>query len=198
MNNYELYKTREVFSQLFVIAIKNKMNLDSFTFYLERSDLVLSTQKDIYSSKVDNNLKDLFYMITNYEVSNIEIEGIYNDAYWAGQSYFDLYQELKIPFSLLFLKLPLSKMLNIYPIYHEMDISSLVSYFISLNKEKTILRILCEKKKCSLSDISKKTNINLSTLKKYNESDSHLYSASFQNINKLVNYFNTTYSLFVN
>lgn len=198
MNNYELYKTREVFSQLFVIAIKNKMNLDSFTFYLERSDLVLSTQKDIYSSKVDNNLKDLFYMITNYEVSNIEIEGIYNDAYWAGLSYFDLQQELKIPFSLLFLKLPLSKMLDIYPIYHEMDISSLVSYFISLNKEKTILRILCENKKCSLNDICKKTNIKISTLKKYNESDSHLYSASFQNINKLVNYFNTTYSLFVN
>ena len=198
MNNYELYKTREVFSQLFVIAIKNKMNLDSFTFYLERSDLVLSTQKDIYSSKVDNNLKDLFYMITNYEVSDIEIEGIYNDAYWAGLGYFDLQQELKIPFSLLFLKLPLSKMLDIYSIYHEMDISSLVSYFISLNKEKTILRILCENKKCSLNDICKKTNIKLSTLKKYNESDSHLYSASFQNINKLVNYFNTTYSLFVN
>ena len=198
MNNYELYKTREVFSQLFVIAIKNKMNLDSFTFYLERSDLVLSTQKDIYSSKVDNNLKDLFYMITNYEVSDIEIEGIYNDAYWAGLGYFDLQQELKIPFSLLFLKLPLSKMLDIYSIYHEMDISSLVSYFISLNKEKTILRILCENKKCSLNDICKKTKIKLSTLKKYNESDSHLYSASFQNINKLVNYFNTTYSLFVN
>ena len=198
MNNYELYKIREVFSQLFVIAIKNKMNLDSFTFYLERSDLVLSIEKDIYSSKVDNNLKDLFYMITNYKVEDIDVDGIYNDAYWAGLSYFDLQQELKTPFSLLFLKLPLSKMLDIYSIYHEMDLSSLVSYFVSLNKEKTILRILCENKKCSLNDICKKTNIKLSTLKKYNESDSHLYSASFQNINKLVNYFNTTYSLFVN
>ena len=198
MNNYELYKIREVFSQLFVIAIKNKMNLDSFTFYLERSKLVYSIENDIYNDMIDTSLDYIFHLITNYKVEDIDVDGIYNDAYWAGQSYFDLQQELKIPFSLLFLKLPLSKMLNIYPIYHEMDISSLVSYFISLNKEKTILRILCENKKCSLNDICKKTNIKLSTLKKYNESDSHLYSASFQNINKLVNYFNTTYSLFVN
>ena len=198
MNNYELNKIREVFSQLFVIATKNKMNLDSFTFYLERSELVTLIEKNIYCSKVDNALKDLFYLITSYEVDNIDIEGIYNDAYWAGQSYFDLQKELKIPFSLLFLKLPLSKMLDIYPIYHEMDISSLVSYFINLSKEKTILRILCENKKCSLNDICKNTNINISTLKKYNESDSHLYSASFQNINKLVNYFNTVYNLFGN
>ena len=47
-------------------------------------------------------------------------------------------------------------MFQYFPIYHEMDISSLVSYFISLNKEKTILRILCENKKCSLNEISKK------------------------------------------
>ena len=55
--------------------------------------------------------------------------GIYNDAYWCGYSYFELQQRLKKPFSYLFLKLPLSKMMDIYPIFHEMDFSALLEFF---------------------------------------------------------------------
>ena len=63
--------------------------------------------------------------------------------------------------------------------------------------EKTILRLLCERKRCSLNDISKATTLSLSTLKKYNSSDELLYKASFQNISKLINYFEVSYLLFV-
>ena len=60
-----------------------------------------------------------------------------------------------------------------------------------------MLRLLCEKANKSLPDISKDTLIPLSTLKKYNMSDKYLYKASFQNIAKLVSYFDVRYSLFV-
>ena len=63
-------------------------------------------------------------------------------------------------------------------------------------KEKTILRLLCEKTNKSLPSISRATLIPLSTLKKYNISDEYLYKTSFQNIAKLVAYFDVTYSLF--
>ena len=87
-------------------------------------------------------------------------------------------------------------MMNIYAIFHEMDFSSLVDYFYKKCKEKTILRLLCEKTNKSLPSISRATLIPLSTLKKYNISDEYLYTASFQNIAKLVAYFDVTYSLF--
>ena len=97
----------------------------------------------------------------------------------------------------LFLKLPFEEMMNIYSIYHEMDFSSLVDYFHKKEKEKTILRILCEEKRCSLNDLCKATSLSLNTLRKYNSSDDILYNASFQNIAKLIQYFNVSYLLFV-
>ena len=82
-------------------------------------------------------------------------------------------------------------MMNIYTIFHEMDFSSLEEYFYRKEKEKTILRLLCERKRCSLNDISKATTLSLSTLKKYNSSDELLYKASFQNMLHLNKYFYT-------
>ena len=86
--------------------------------------------------------------------------------------------------------------MNIYSIFHEMDFTSLLEYFHKKEKEKTIIRILCEEKNCSLNDVSKATSLSLNVLKKYNSSDDILYKASFQNISKIVSFFDTNYLLF--
>ena len=78
-----------------------------------------------------------------------------------------------------------------------MDFTSLLDYFNKKEKDKTILRLLCEKKNCSLNDISKATSLSLNTLKKYNSSDELLYKGSFQNIAKLIRYFDVSYLLFI-
>ena len=123
--------------------------------------------------------------------------GIYNDAYWSGYSYFNLYIFLHKNFSYLFLKLPLDKMLDIYSIFHEMDVSALIDYFNELEAKQTILRLLCLNKHCSLKDISIATSININTLMKYNASDETLYNGSFQSIIKLASYFDAPISLFM-
>lgn len=196
MNDYEINKIRETFSRLFVLAIRNKMNFNSFTNMLEKSDYISVIEKNKYESSLDKTVDLLFYEITGFEVNEDNSYGIYNDAYWCGQNYFDLHLKTNKSFSYIFLKLPLEQMLNIYIIFHEMDFSSLVDYFYKKCEEKTIIRLLCEKNNKSLADISKGTLIALSTLKKYNMSDEYLYKASFQIIAKLVSYFDVNYSLF--
>ena len=196
MNDYEINNIRETFSRLFVLAIRNKMNFNSFTNMLEKSEYVSIIEKNKYDSLLNKSVDILFYEITGFEVKEDNSYGVYNDAYWCGQSYFDLYLKTNKSFSYIFLKLPLEQMMNIYTIFHEMDFSSLVDYFYKKSKEKTIIRLLCEKKNKSLADISKDTSIALSTLKKYNMSDEFLYKASFQTIVKLISYFDVKYSLF--
>ena len=196
MNEYEIRKVRETFSRLFVLAVTNKMNLTSFTNLLEKSDYVSLIEKDKYDPSLNKSLEILFYEITGFEIKEDNSYGVYNDAYWCGQNYFDLHLKTKKSFSYIFLKLPLETMINIYTIFHEMDFSSLVDYFHQKCEEKTILRLLCEKENKSLPDISRGTLIPLSTLKKYNMSDKYLYKASFQNIAKLVSFFDIKYSLF--
>lgn len=196
MNDFEINNSRETFSRLFVLAIRNKMNLSSFTTMLENSNYVSIIEKNVYDPLLNKSISILFYEITGFEVKEDNSFGVYNDAYWCGQNYFDLHLKTNKSFSYIFLKLPFEEMMNVYTIFHEMDFTSLVEYYYKKCDEKTIIRLLCEKANKSLNDISKVTQIPLSTLKKYNISDNFLFKASFQNISKLVTYFNVNYSLF--
>lgn len=197
MNDYEVRKIREIFARIFVIAIDNKIDFYSFTNFLLKSEFLEQLEKDKYSKIFDMPIDDIFFSITGYDIEEDKSYGIYNDAYWSGQSYFDLHEKLHKSFAYLFLKLPLEQMINIYSIYHEMDFSLLCDYFLKVEKQKTILNILCKNKHCSLNDISIATSLSLNTLKKYNSSDDALFKASFQNIAKLVVYFDVSYSLFI-
>lgn len=196
MNDFELKKVRELFSRLFVVGINNKINLNSFTSMLEKSEFIHIIEQNTYSEYFNREIKNIFYEITGFSVKEDNSYGVYNDAYWCGQNYFDLHIKLKKSFSYIFLKLPLNEMIDMYPIYHEMDFSALVERFKEKEKETTIIKALCIKKGCSLVDLSENTLISINTLKKYNTSDEMIFAASFQNINKICNYFDVQYNLF--
>lgn len=194
MNDYNI---KDLFARLFVLAIQNKINFYSFTHYLERSKFVYKIETSEYDEYFNNDILNIFFDITNNRVETDTSYGIYNDAYWCGYQYFELHKSLHKPFSFIFLKLPLAKMIELYPIYHEMDFSSLLDYFDKVNKRKTILRLLCEQKGCSLTELSDKTGVNKATLSKYNASDDSIYKGSLENIYKIAKYFDYPISLFV-
>ena len=194
MNDIRVLK--ETFARLFVIAIQNKENLFSFTYQLERSCFISKIEDGNYDDYFNKSLIAIFYDITGISISEDNSFGVYNDAYWCGYSYFEVFLRTKKPFSYIFLKLPLDKMMDIYAIYHEMDISSLLDFFAKQEQNKTILRLLCEQNKTSLAKLSASTGISLSTLSKYNANDEALYQASFQNIYRISSYFKTPINLF--
>ena len=188
---------KEIFSRLFVLAAKNKINLYAFTYLLSQSDFLNKVEKGIYDDYFNKSLEEIFFDITNRRIDSDDSYGVYDDAYWCGSSYFELFQRTNKPFAYIFLKLPFDRMMYIYPVYHEMDITSLVGYFSQVEKSKTILRLLCEINGCSITKLSQFTGINSATLAKYNASDEALYKGSFQNIIKIANYFKAPINLFV-
>lgn len=196
MNNYDLNKVKYIFARLFVVAIQNMVHPQAFTKALEKSTLIKKIEDGKYDDYFNKSVLEVFKTITGNVLSEDNGFGIYNDAYWCGAMYFDLFVKTHKPFSYLFLKLPFEKMLDIYEVYHEMDFSSLLMYFQQCEKEKTILRTLVEEKHISLSKLSKATGININTLMKYNASDEALYRGSFQNIVKIATFFEAPISLF--
>lgn len=196
MSNLDIRKVKDLFSRLFVLAVQNKMNLTAFTKFLERSELVRKMEKGQYDDYFNKSLEQIFFDITNRKIDRDESFGVYNDAYWCGYSYFELRMRTGKPFVLLFLKLPLTKMMELYSIYHEMDISSLLEFFNQLDQEKTILRLLCEERKCSIPKLSSLTGISKTTLSKYNASDVALYKGSFQTIYRIALFFDVPLALF--
>ncbi len=197
MTNYEINDVRETFSRLFVIAVMSKMNFNSFTSMLSKSDFINQIEQKKYNNIFNKPLNTLFFEITGFKVGIDNSFGIYNDAYWSGQNYFDLHTKTNKSFAYIFLKLPFKQMMNIYTIFHEMDFSSLVEYFNKKCEEKTILRLLCDETNKSINDVNKATNISINTLKKYMKSDIYLYNASFQNIVKIISFFEVSHYLFV-
>lgn len=197
MNNYDIDKVKYIFARLFVIAVDNFTNFTAFTRGLEKSEFIQKIEADEYDEYFNKSILEIYENITSNILSEDDSFGVYNDAYWCAVSYFDLHLKTGKSFSYIFLKLPLEKMMDIYIIYHEMDFSSLYEYFQKLEKEKTILRALCQDYHSSLKKISKATGININTLMKYNASDEALYKASFQNIIKIAKFFEVPISFFI-
>lgn len=197
MIDYDINKLREKICRIFVVAVQNKINLDSFASMLCKSDFIKKIEFDEYDPVFDEPILKTFKDITGIDIANDASYGVFNDAYWAGKNYFEIHLRTKKSFEYIFLRLPFEEMMNLYPVFHEMDFSSLFMLFNSKIERKTILRLLCEKYKSSLNDISKKTSIPLATLKKYNSSDEALYKAQFQTIAKIRKYFDVDYSLFI-
>lgn len=196
MSNLDVRKVKESFARLFVIATQNEVNLEAFTKALERSVFANILEANRYDDYFNSSLESIFFDITRRRIDKDESFGIYNDAYWCGYSYFEIQRRLKKSFSFLFLKLPLSKMMDIYPVFHEMDFSSLLQFFEEEDQKKTILRALCEEKKCSIRELSYATGINAATLSKYNASDESLFRGSFENIYKIAKHFDVPLALF--
>ena len=195
MNSSRVVK--ELFARLFVMAVQNKINLSSFTYLLERSEFIQKVERGRYDPYFNKPLVEIFFDVTGNRVTHDDSFGIFDDAYWCGFSYFEIYERTGKPFSYLFLKLPLVELMDLYGVYHEMDVSSLAELFQQREKKKTILRLLCEQNGISLAQLSAGTGIALSTLSKYNASDNALYRASFQNIMAICKAFDAPISLFL-
>lgn len=197
MNKYLIDDVKQSFARLFVLAVHRSLNLYSFTSYLADSDYVKSLENGDINAVSDTPVKELFGDVTKEMIREDSSYGIYNDAYWCGHCYFELFLQTHKPFSYLFLKLPLEKMLSVYEVYHEMDFTALLELFRKKEQEVTILGALCKDKKCSLTKLKEATGISVNTLRKYRYNDELLYKASFQNVYKLAKYLEVPISLFV-
>ena len=82
---------------------------------------------------------------------------------WVGYAYIHLFLNLEITFEALFFLIPIQEMLNMYKLYHEMDITHLEEYAKEVMKH-SLLDVIMKRKKTSNNDLSKKTNIPVSTI----------------------------------
>ena len=197
LKNYYLPKVRELFCRLFVVAINERIHPNAFTFLLGKSEYVNEIENKHYDKADSTSLEELFLSVTKTELHEDNSFGVFNDAYWCGYTYFELHLRTKKPFSYLFLKLPLNRLLDMYPLYHEMDITQVENYIANREDENTIIKLLCKKKLVSMTKLSSETGISINTIKKYAASDTNLYAASFQNIVKIARFFDVPFSLFV-
>lgn len=133
--------------------IQRKISYSEAISEFERSNVTIiafSSMEKIYSG--------IFTDYNNeYQYNPYDIFG------WVGYAYIHLFLNLEITFEALFFLIPIQEMLNMYKLYHEMDITHLEEYAKEVMKH-SLLDVIMKRKKTSNNDLSKKANIPVSTI----------------------------------
>jgi len=187
----------DYFSRIFVLAIDSKLHPMVITNTLSNSPLLKDIELNNYSELSNNSPAILFSHYFNIPVYDDISLFNYNNAYWCGSIYMSLFYKYRKPFSYIFLKLPLSKLLDMYPVYHEMDISGVYEIFESAMDNNSILTLLLEKHSMKLNELSNVTNVSINVLKKYKNNDSYIYKGSFNNLHRIALALNEPDNLFL-
>lgn len=93
----------------------------------------------------------------NYTFNEYDIFG------WCGYAYMHLFISKQITFEALFFAIPIEQMLNLYRLYHEMNVTRLDDYLNETIKH-TMLDVVMKSLKISNTELSSLTGISVSTI----------------------------------
>ena len=109
---------------------------------------------------------------------------LFSNFYWIGEMYIHLFLKYKLTFETLFAYFPLNKMKELFPLYHEMDVTQFEKYANEVLKEST-LSIWLKKRNVLCTKLAKETGISLNTIraiKSGNRKIEKLQSSYFEKI----------------
>lgn len=172
-------------ARIFVLAISEQVHPNVITDVLMNSPLIHSIEANDYGFINDKPVEDAFAEIFKIIPKLKNSSAIYNDAYWSGYIYMNLFYEFRKPFAYIFLTMPLDLLLELYPVYHEMDISQIFERFEIEASKTSILSKALKNKKMSAPTLARLTNISLNSINYYKKSDKNLYAAGFQAVYKI-------------
>ena len=182
-------RATEHMAQLFSLAVHAKINLDTVTSAIEHSAFAAQLQagrcSQLANSTAEELFEGLFENVRNAEYLPTAGHAVYDEAYWCGWAYMQLLFETHMPLPYLFLVLPLRRMMDLYPVYHEMDISQLFDLFKAERQNVTIMRSLLKRHGLKVPELSKRSGVSVNTINHYKKADENLYAASFQNAFRL-------------
>lgn len=109
----------------------------------------------------------------------------YVESLWAAESYLRIQEKTKLSFELIFLYIPITKMYEYFPIYHENDSSSIVKEFNRLYKEESVLSLLLNRYRYSLKELSKEIDVSYSVLSSLKQRRRDIRKSSVEIVIKL-------------
>ncbi len=138
------------------------------TSYIERSISYSSYFQNIEKDNkgfapITNDVTLIKDLLPNLKVDLLNMPH-YNQCLWAAESYLRIQGETGLTFECIFLYIPINKMYEYFPLYHEMDFSHIIDEFKRLYAEKSALQLLVERYHYSLSNLSKEIDVSYDML----------------------------------
>lgn len=109
----------------------------------------------------------------------------YNQCLWAAESYLRIQGATRLTFEAIFLYLPIRKMYEYFPLYHEMDFSKIIQEFERLYDEKSVLGLLIDRYHYSLTKIAEQIGVSYSVLSSLKQRKRDISKTSVDTVVKL-------------
>ena len=109
--------------------------------------------------------------------------------YWAGLVVMGIMMNGRIPLKRVLLTMDLSEIVSCFAPFHEMSDERFLEYFLSLEKERSLLKRIREEKGLSLRKIAFLAGIKMPTLVRIDSSSEALFGTSFASLSALASLF---------
>ena len=194
--------------QIDFIELKNKFSDYISKLYTNNNislDCINNTiiQNDIFDFLENNNTnKFLSYSYEEFVYKLYKTNSIYlkneaiSEIVWASKMFITLSLNLNMPLKTIALLCPLKEMVELFPAFHEMNDIQIINHFKQNILKKSILKELKKLRNINTKKLSTITDININTLNSYEKNNEHLFNTSFNNISKIKNALNISYSFF--
>ena len=183
-NENYLARAGRTMGALFDTALSTMTPQQFSTVFLD-SEIVRAWESGNPSYLAGKSGEDIFEELTGLTAPENEHQ-LYPDAeYWCGYVYCNVQWYFGCSFALLFSVLPPDELLILYRPLHEADISKTISVFHKRLYPEPALKTWREKRKLSQSQLAKISNVNLRSIKAYEQGDLEISKAQYNTLASL-------------
>ena len=158
------YDYAALLTRVLSIGYKKEYTTSSIERLISYSSYFQQVEKDKYILAPIITEKDLINSFYPDLVDEINKYQIFVQCMWAAESYLKIQGKTGLTFECIFLYIPLAKMYQYFPVYHEMDFLQIINLFMEKHNEQSVLEILSERFGYKTSDISHLAQIPYNTV----------------------------------
>lgn len=190
MNSNYLYEYANEFERVLSTGYQYHYSTLTIEKLIARSSYFQKIEVDEYNGAPIIQDADLIKQIyPELNINLLELP-IYNQCLWASEAYLRIQKESKLSFECIFLYIPLTKIYELFPLYHEMDFSHVVKLFNELYEKESAFSILLKKYKYSLKEIAERIGVPYDTLYSFKQRRRDIKKINIESALKLSNIFN--------
>ena len=175
--------------RIFSYAYKKEYSLDAVEKEISRSSIfqLAEKKKGVIIPFVDDYtiINKIFGEAPN-DLADIPT---YKECAWAAESYCHIQKETQLTFEAIFLYIPIKKMYEYFPVYHEMDFFQIVNEFSRLYFKTSVLSLLIDKRDIFLKYISQEIGMSYASIFSYKKRRRDIKKMSAESACKLANIF---------
>lgn len=187
MNSNYLYDYVNLLERVFSFGYKTNYSTSAIERAISYSSFFQKIEKN--ESPIIN---DSLLLTALFQENSINLEAIpvYNQCLWAAEAYLRIQNECHLSFEAIFIYIPINKMYDYFPLYHEMDFSHIVKEFLSLYEKKSVFSLLLEKYNFALNNVSNDIGISYETLYSLKQRRRDIKKISVETGKAIADYFN--------